>query len=51
MQLFKKKDKRYNSQLDNYTDKYGNTFKLGLLYALICGRGYVLYTVYFINFK
>lgn len=30
MRLVKKKDKRYNTQLDNYTDKYSDTVKLGL---------------------
>jgi len=35
MPLFKKKDKRYNTQFDNYTDKYSDTFKLGLLYVII----------------
>ncbi len=35
MKLFQKKDKRYNSQIDNYTDKYSGTFKLGLVYVVI----------------
>ena len=53
MQLFKKKrkDKRYNSQLDNYTDKYADTFKLGLVYALILLLCYGLITIYSIYIK
>ena len=34
-----KKDKRYNTPLDNYTNKYKGAFKLGLVYVitfLIC---------------
>lgn len=44
--MFKKKDKRYNDYLDNYTNKYEDTFKLGLVYALIGGVCYGLYTLY-----
>jgi hypothetical protein len=33
--LFKKKDNHYNSQIDNDTDKYTVTFKLGLVYLEI----------------
>jgi len=51
MRLFKKKDKRYNTQLDNYTDKYADTFKLGLVYVVIGSIGYGLYTLYAIYFK
>jgi hypothetical protein len=43
MQFFKKKDKRYNSQLDNYTDKYKGTFILGLVMVVI---GLVAYGIY-----
>ncbi len=35
MRLFKKKDKRYNNPLDNYTNKYSGTFKLGLITLLL----------------
>lgn len=51
MRLFKKKDKRYNTQLDNYTDKYSGTFKLGLVYVIIFLIGYGLYTLYTIYIK
>ena len=46
MKLFKKKDKRYNSQVDNYIDKYTDTFKLGLVYAVIGIIGYGIHTLY-----
>ena len=46
MRLFKKKDKRYNTQFDNYTDKYSGTFKLGLFYIVIALVGYGIYTLY-----
>ena len=51
MRLFKKKDKRYNTTLDNYTHKYSDTFKLGLLYVVIFLIGYGLYTLYTIYIK
>ena len=51
MRLFKKKDKRYNSQFDNYTDKYTGTFKLGLVYVAILIIGYGIYTLYTIYIK
>jgi hypothetical protein len=41
-----KKDKRYNSQIDNYTNKYGDTFKLGLMYLAIFLVGCTLYNLY-----
>ncbi len=46
-----KKDKRYNNQLDNYTDKYKGTFKLGLFYVvvlLVCYGIYELYKYFFV---
>lgn len=46
-----KKDKRFNSQIDNYTDKYAGTFKLGLFFILIGGLCFGLYTLYKIYFK
>jgi hypothetical protein len=46
MRLFKKKDKRYNTQLDNYSDKYADTFKLGLIYVVIGLFGYGIYKIY-----
>jgi len=42
-----KKDKRYNNQIDNYTDKYADTFKLGLVYAVIGGIAYIIYKLFF----
>ena len=51
MALFKKKDKRYNNQIDNYTDKYAGTFKLGLVYVAIFMIGYGIYTLYTIYLK
>jgi hypothetical protein len=47
MRLFKKKDKRYNSQLDNYIDKYADTFKLGLVYVIIGGIAYLIYNLFY----
>jgi hypothetical protein len=47
MKFFKKKDKRYNNQIDNYTDKYAYTFKLGLIYAVIGGIGLLVYKLFF----
>ena len=46
MRLFKKKDKRYNKQLDNYSDKYADTFKLGLFYVIVGLVGYGIYKIY-----
>lgn len=46
MRLFKKKDKRYNTQFDNYTDKYMDNFILLLFYMLIGVVGYLLYSLY-----
>jgi len=51
MRLFEKKDKRYNKQLDNYSDKYSGTFKLGLVYAVIFLIGYGLYTLFTLYIK
>ena len=45
MRLFKKKDKRYNTQFDNYTDKYMDNFILLLFYMLIGVVGYLLYSL------
>ena len=48
--MFEKKDKRYNNYFDNYTNKYADTFKLGLIYAIIGLIGYGVYKVIeFIN--
>ena len=46
MKFFRKKDKRYYSSTDNYTDKYLGTFKLGLFYIFLLGIGYFFYTMY-----
>ena len=51
MRLFEKKDKRYNTQFDNYTDKYAGTFKLGLVYVVIFLIGNGLYTLITIYIK
>jgi hypothetical protein len=42
----KKKDRRYNSPIDNYTRKYNDNFKVMLIYILIGGIGYGLYKLY-----
>ncbi len=46
MPLFKEKDKRYNNQLDNYTNKYQDNFKLVLVYIAIGLIGYGIYKLY-----
>lgn len=46
MQLFKKKDKRYNNHLDNYSNKYSNTMLLGLAYVVVALVGYFIYWLY-----
>jgi len=35
MSYLQKENKRYNNQLDNYSSKYADTFKLGLIYPVI----------------
>lgn len=45
--FFKKKSKKYNNQIDNYTDKYANSFMLGIVYLIIIGLGYVVYKLFF----
>lgn len=35
--FLKNKDKRYNNQLDSYSIKYANTFKLGIVNTVIGG--------------
>lgn len=39
----KKNDKKYNYYFDNYSNKYLDTFKLGLIYILI---GVIIYCIY-----
>jgi len=45
--FFKKKDKRYNSSMDNYTDKYKGNFYLGLVYVALGVIGYIIYKIFF----
>lgn len=46
MPLFKKKDKRYNTYFDNYTEKYKGIFVLGLVYIIVAVICYGLYLLY-----
>ena len=41
-----KKDKRYNTPLDNYTDKFADNFKLVVFYVVVGAIGYGVYQLY-----
>ena len=46
MKFFKKKDNRYNNQIDSYTGRIADSFKLGLIYAIIGGLAYLIYKLF-----
>lgn len=46
MRLFKKKDKRYNTDFDNYINKYSDYMKLSVIHVIIYFIIYGLYTLY-----
>jgi hypothetical protein len=50
MKFFKKKDKRYNTYFDNYSNKIAGNFTIAIVYVvigLIVYGGYKLYHIIF----
>ena len=45
--FFKKKNNRYDNQIDRYTKKYKESFMLGLIYFVVGGVGYAVYILFF----